>query len=249
MEPGSPTTSSYDLNAKFWVKIIRENLDRYRTELTNPAVLEAVGECGGSRLLDAGCGEGYLSRMFAELGARVDGVDSSQALVDAARTAPFPEPDRIVYHVGDVTYMNFAAETFDIAVCNHLLNDLPSPDKAISELYRVLRPGGRLVALMLHPCFYGFRIRSEGEPTRLPVSDYFTARHADQKFDVAGILSPAPVSVYVRPLEFYTEALLATGFHITGLREPHPSDKQLQDDWWRQNFTFPIFLLITATKN
>jgi ubiquinone/menaquinone biosynthesis C-methylase UbiE len=249
VKPGSSITSSYDLNAKFWIKIIRENLDRYRTELTNPAVLDAVGDCSGSRLLDAGCGEGYLSRMFAERDAQVDGIDSSPSLVEAARAASSPETVRIDYHIGDVTRMDFAGESFDIVVCNHLLNDLPAPADAISEFYRVLKPGGRLVILMLHPCFYGFRVRSEKDSTRLPVSDYFTARRAEQPFNVAGILSPAPVTVYVRSLEYYSEAIISTGFRITSLREPHPSDEQLQDEWWQQKFSLPLFLLITAGKS
>jgi ubiquinone/menaquinone biosynthesis C-methylase UbiE len=249
VKPGSSTTSSYDLNAKFWIKIIRENLDRYRTELTNPAVLDAVGDCRGSRLLDAGCGEGYLSRMFAERDAQVDGIDSSPSLVEAARAASSLEADRIDYHVGDVTRMDFAGEIFDIVVCNHLLNDLPVPADAISEFYRVLKPGGRLIILMLHPCFYGFRIRSENNSVRLPVSDYFIARRADQLFDVAGILSPAPVTVYVRSLEYYSEAIISAGFRITSLREPHPSDEQLQDEWWQQKFSVPLFLLITAVRS
>jgi ubiquinone/menaquinone biosynthesis C-methylase UbiE len=249
VKPGSSITSSYDLNAKFWIKIIRENLDRYRTELTNPAVLDAVGDCSGSRLLDAGCGEGYLSRMFAERDAQVDGIDSSPSLVEAARAASSPETDRIDYHIGDVTCMDFDGESFDIVVCNHLLNDLPAPVDAISEFYRVLKPGGRLVILMLHPCFYGFRVRSAKDSTRLPVSDYFTARRAEQPFNVAGILSPAPVTVYVRSLEYYFEAIMSTGFRITSLREPHPSDEQLQDEWWQQKFSVPLFLLITAGKS
>jgi ubiquinone/menaquinone biosynthesis C-methylase UbiE len=249
VKPGSSTTSSYDLNAKFWIKIIRENLDRYRTGLTNSAVLDAVGDCGKSRLLDAGCGEGYLSRMFAERGARVDGIDSSPSLVEAARAASSPETNSIDYHVGDVTHMDFAGESFDIVVCNHLLNDLPAPADAISEFCRILKTSGRLVILMLHPCFYGFRIRSEKGSGRLPVSDYFTARCAEQPFDVAGILSPAPVTVYVRSLEYYSEAIMSTGFRITSLREPHPSEEQLQDEWWQQKFSVPLFLLITAVKN
>ena len=249
MESGTTVESSYDLNAKFWIKIIRENLDRYRTELTDPAVLDAVGECGGSRILDAGCGEGYLSRFFARAHAQVDGIDLSSPLVEAARAAASQGDLRINYHVGDVTNMEFANETFDVVVCNHLLNDLPAPEAAITEFSRVLKPTGRLVILMLHPCFYGFRVRGDNDSVRLPVSNYFTARHAEQLFDVAGILSPAPVRVYVRPLEYYFRALISAGFGITSLREPHPSNAQLEDEWWQQKFAVPLFLLITAVKD
>ncbi|MGH3377211.1 MAG: class I SAM-dependent methyltransferase [Actinoallomurus sp.] len=58
---------------------MRERRDRYRTELTDAAVLDAVGPCAGWKVLDAGCGEGYLARSLASRGAEVIGVDVSRA--------------------------------------------------------------------------------------------------------------------------------------------------------------------------
>ncbi len=55
--------SSYSANAEYWTLIIRDGLDRYRTGLTNTAMLEAAGDVTGLSVLDAGCGEGYLARM------------------------------------------------------------------------------------------------------------------------------------------------------------------------------------------
>jgi ubiquinone/menaquinone biosynthesis C-methylase UbiE len=240
--------SSYDLNAEFWVKIMRESLDRFRTELTNAAVLNAAGNCQGSRLLDAGSGEGYLSRIFAGMGTQVDAIDFSSSLIEAGRNASAADGSQVTYHVGDVTRMGFAADTFDIVVGNHVLNDLAAPEEAIAEFYRVLKPNGRLVILMLHPCFYGFRVQGTEGSKRLPVSNYFSARHKDQPFNVAGIVSPAEVTVYVRPLEYYFAALISAGFQISRLQEPHPDEEQLNDEWWQKNFTVPMFLLITATK-
>jgi 2-polyprenyl-3-methyl-5-hydroxy-6-metoxy-1,4-benzoquinol methylase len=72
-----PLDSRWDANAAFWVQIMREHRDRYRNELTNPAVLQAIGPTDGLRVLDAGCGEGYLARLLARKGASVTGIDSS----------------------------------------------------------------------------------------------------------------------------------------------------------------------------
>src|SRR5882762_10163043 len=69
--------SRWDANASFWVQIIREHRDKYRNELTDRAMLKAIGEPAGLAVLDAGCGEGYLSRILASNGATVTGVDSS----------------------------------------------------------------------------------------------------------------------------------------------------------------------------
>jgi 2-polyprenyl-3-methyl-5-hydroxy-6-metoxy-1,4-benzoquinol methylase len=75
----------YADNSAFWVRIIREKLDRYRTELTDEAVLSAIGPLKDQTVLDGGCGEGYLSRELANRGAIVTGLDVSPSLIFAAR--------------------------------------------------------------------------------------------------------------------------------------------------------------------
>jgi 2-polyprenyl-3-methyl-5-hydroxy-6-metoxy-1,4-benzoquinol methylase len=59
--PTSSAPSHWEGNAGFWIRIIREQRDRYRTELTDQAVLAAIGDCADLDVLDAGCGEGYAS--------------------------------------------------------------------------------------------------------------------------------------------------------------------------------------------
>src|SRR5207237_8782987 len=65
----------WERNAEFWIRIIRERLDPFRTEVTDAAVLRALGPCADRSVLDAGCGEGYLTRRLAGRGAAAVGVD------------------------------------------------------------------------------------------------------------------------------------------------------------------------------
>lgn len=237
----------WDQNADFWVKIIREQRDRYRLELTDDAVLTAVSDCEGLDVLDVGCGEGYMARELAHRGAaHVHGIDKSADLVAAARAASDPA---LHFEEGDAADLPFGAETFDLVLANHLLNDLQDIQKPISEFARVLKPGGRFVALFLHPCFYGYRAERTTIRRTLPVTEYFSLRSVEQTFEVDGLTSPAETVTWVRPLEEYTTVLADNGLHIVGLTEPHPSIEQLeQNEWWRENFPRPIFLLITAQK-
>ncbi len=248
--PAHTAPSRWEGNAEFWVRIIRERRDRYRTELTDEAALTAIGACGGLDVLDAGCGEGYMTRLLAERGARrVTGADKSPALIAAARAASAGLP-AAHFTEADVADLPFGSESFDLALVNHLLNDLPDIVGPVSELVRVLRPGGRLVILMLHPCFYGHRAERQEIRRPLPVADYFAPRVIEQRFEVDGIVSPDPTVTWVRPLETYTKAITGSGLRITSLAEPHPSDAQLAESrWWRENFPRPLFLLITARKS
>jgi ubiquinone/menaquinone biosynthesis C-methylase UbiE len=244
-----PLPSRWDQNAPFWVQIIRENRDKYRTELTDPAMLQAIGQPEGLAVLDAGCGEGYLSRILASKGATATGIDSSARLIDAARTQNLTDELAVSFDVGSVDDLPYKNDAFDLVVCNHLFNDLRDPSKPIVEFARVLRPGGRLVILMLHPCFYNKHTERDQATNGLLASSYFDVRSIEQHFEVDGLTSPATNTAWFRPLEYYTEQLRRSGFIITELTEPHPTPNQVRaDPWWGMGFTRPLFMLIVSRR-
>ncbi|SRR6266498_543673 len=239
---------NWEMNASFWIRIIRERLDPYRTELTDNVLLNEVGPAGGQRILDAGCGEGYMSRLLARRGASVVGVDSCKGLIQAAQDLNDTERLDISYDVGDVGALALPDTTFDVVVCNHLINDLADPSIPFQEFARVLKGGGRVVILMLHPCFYVSRSTEQRSGGELISSEYFRVRRIEQHFEVVGITSPATVVAWIRPLESYCKLLFDAGFSISGLQEPRPTDQLLEDPWWRTSFTRPRFLMITAKR-
>ena len=239
------TRERWEANAQYWVKVIREGRDRYRTELTDAAVLDAVGECAGLRVLDAGCGEGYLSRKLASMGADVTGVDAAQGLIDAASSHPSPGARFIRAGVEDLPLKD---GEFDLVLCNHLFSHLQDPTRAIGEFARVLRGGGRLILLTLHPCFY-VKNSEQGAMNSVPAEEYFASRGIDQRFLVDGLESPSVITSWLRPLEYYAGTLRDAGFVIADLREPHPTAEQLRDDpWWRKGFPTARFLLLIAER-
>ncbi|TDB89748.1 class I SAM-dependent methyltransferase [Actinomadura sp. 7K534] len=241
------TRERWEANARYWVKVIRERRDRYRTELTDGAVLDAIGPCAGRRVLDAGCGEGYLARTLAAQGADVTGVDVSQGLIDAARAHPAQEATATFVRAS-VDDLPFEDDAFDLVVCNHLFSHLQDPTRAFGEFSRVLASGGRLILLTLHPCFY-VENSEQGAMNSVPASQYFASRGIDQRFLVDGLESPSMITSWLRPLEYYAGTLRDNGFVIADLREPHPTEEQMRDDpWWRKGFPTALFMLLIAER-
>ncbi|MFV2171724.1 class I SAM-dependent methyltransferase [Actinomadura sp. LOL_016] len=243
------TRRRWEDNADYWVQVIRERRDRYRIELTDAAVLDAIGDTVGLRVLDAGCGEGYIARTLAGQGADVLGVDVSQGLIDAASAVPArgggPAPSFVRASVDEIPAGD---DEFDLVVCNHLFSHLQDPTSAIGEFARVLRSGGRLVVLTLHPCFY-VENSEQGAMNSVPASRYFRPRGVDQHFNVDGVESPSMITSWLRPLEYYSGTLRDAGFVIADLREPHPTREQLRDDpWWRKGFPTALFMLLVAER-
>jgi len=94
----------------------------------------------GCKLLDAGCGTGYFSRRSLARGANVFSVDIGFNLLNEARKKGATKAV-----ASDITMLAFADDTFDVVISSECIEHTPSPDVAVSELVRVLRPGGTLV--------------------------------------------------------------------------------------------------------
>ncbi|RPH47117.1 MAG: class I SAM-dependent methyltransferase, partial [Planctomycetota bacterium] len=104
-------------------------------------VLQAAGAVRNLAVLDAGCGTGELCRRLADRGARVSGIDLCPGLLARARSLT-PEAGLAQ---ADVQALPFATGRFDLATSVLVLHYLEDPGRAIAELARVVRPGGRLM--------------------------------------------------------------------------------------------------------
>jgi SAM-dependent methyltransferase len=102
-----------------------------------------------SHILDVGCGTGEITSRLAELfpKASLVGLDLEQAHLDRARSRLEALRGRVRFERGDALSLPFAEASFDLVVCRHLLQALPDAARAIHEMVRVARPGGRLHVL------------------------------------------------------------------------------------------------------
>jgi len=96
----------------------------------------------GLRVLDIGCGGGFLAEEFAALGGQVTGIDPSPASVGAARAHAAERGLRIDYRTGTGEELPVADASFTVACCCDVLEHVPDVDRVISEVARVLEPGG-----------------------------------------------------------------------------------------------------------
>jgi len=106
-------------------------------------LLKAVGATRGLRLLDVACGPGYVAAAAARLGCSVVGLDFSSAMVEIAGKMFSAENTDLEFRVGDAERLTMPNDSFDAVVMNFGMLHLALPDSAISEAFRILRPGGR----------------------------------------------------------------------------------------------------------
>jgi ArsR family transcriptional regulator len=99
-------------------------------------------------VLDAGAGDGATAQLLAPRARSITCVDISETLIDAARVRLAGHPNAKA-EVADVTDLPFPAASFDQVLALNVLTHLRAPGRALAELGRVLRPGGRLVLVTL----------------------------------------------------------------------------------------------------
>ena len=130
---------------------------RYTKEWHIPRAADFRSACG-LKVLEIGCGLGTDGAQFAEAGADYTGVDLTEAAVELARKRfeLFNLPG--TFQTADAESLDFVDESFDLVYSHGVLHHTPDTEKAIREIHRVLRPGGRAVVMLYHRGSYNYRV-------------------------------------------------------------------------------------------
>jgi SAM-dependent methyltransferase len=125
-----------------------ERLERQAKLADLPRHLEFIPVQATSRVLDAGCGSGSMTRILARVAARghVTGVDlRGQYLEYARRVAAWEGLDNATFQEGDILRLPFPNASFDIVWSKYVFQWVNHPERAVQEFKRVTRPGGTVV--------------------------------------------------------------------------------------------------------
>lgn len=243
-------SASWDGVADWYAGWVGRDGSWYHRNLAVPLLMELLDLDRGERLADLGCGPGILAPVVRKAGGSMVGLDLSPRLIDVARR----NHGRLAqFVIGDATALPdhpaLGPGTFDAASFMLSIQDIDPLDAAIVSAARLLRRGGRLGIVMLHPCFrvprqsgWGFderralhfrRVDSYATELAVPMQSYAQGRTTRS---------------YHRPLSAYFTALRRAGLAVTGLKEVadigHEPDKAAR----RAMAEFPLLLGLRAEK-
>ena len=217
--------------------------DPLREHLLDPGTLSLLGDVSGKRVLDAGCGEGYFSRLLSSRGAKMAGIDISPKLVAHARR----KSPRLSFSVHDLCDpLPFNKNSFDIVLAHMVLMDFTPIAPTLSEFSRVLAPCGVCVFSILHPLVTAGELGKTFWERVFCRSPYYAlSSYAASQTRPWHIQNVGDSKVYHRSLEKYVSAFSSASFSLTTLREPVISDPELtnKNSFYRLSSKVPLFLI------
>ncbi|MGH9057711.1 MAG: class I SAM-dependent methyltransferase [Acidimicrobiales bacterium] len=234
----------WERNAGWWQECFTEGADPEYEEQILPLVAELLD--GSTRVLDVGCGEGQIGRLAAQTrGVRlVVGVDPTRAqLQEATRRG-----GGVLLGRAEAALLPFYPGSFDAVVACLVFEHVAALDEAISEVGRVLVPGGRFLLLLNHPLL------------QAPGSGWVDDRILDEQYWRIGpylvedsSLEEVDKGVWVpfihRPLSRYVNAMAAAAMYVTRMEEPSPPAGFLaRAAEYREAATIPRLLVLRAEK-
>lgn len=251
----------WDENAEAWTKLSRLGYDVFRDRVNTPAFLAMLPDISGLSGLDIGCGEGHNTRLFAGLGARVTAVDISEVFLSHAQEEERTRRRGIRYVRASAMELPFPENCFDFAGATMSLMDMPEHKKAVTEIFRVLKPGAFLQFSIIHPCFQTPRwkwvLNENGRKVAIECGDYFDPPDAETE---EWIFPAAPeefqrkfrkfvIPVFRRTLSSWLNLILDTGFSLDRFCEPYANEETARDcPDVAETRIVSFFLIIRCTK-
>lgn len=188
-----------------------------------------AASCKAHRVLDVGAGTGFLPLILHEMGLLVFGVDISNGMLRQAKEVFLSRKIDLELCLGDAEALPFRSSTFDLVTSRHLLWTLPDPAGAIEEWQRVLRPGGRLIAI-------------DGNWFDPAAKKRFTRWLFGQVAELSKDRNPVPFSEFYSPIEKHLPLFRSSRpdrcqalFQAAGLREVAVDDLDQVNRFYRRN--------------
>jgi ubiquinone/menaquinone biosynthesis C-methylase UbiE len=130
----------FDSIASQWDSLSKE----FYTEAVRERIYSMISPEPGNMIADLGAGTGFLSEGLKDGPASIIAVDKSSEMLKHMKLK-FQDARNIDYRVGDATQLPIKNNIIDYALANMYLHHVDDPPKAIREIYRILKSGGRMI--------------------------------------------------------------------------------------------------------
>ncbi len=240
-----------------WYHDTVEDKGSYQKDLILPNLIRLMDVRAGEMILDLACGEGFFSRRFNRLGAKVVASDISKELIEIAKKDK--DAQGVQFEVAPADKIPFVADaSIDKIVIVLALQNIENVPGVFTEVARVLKPGGKLFFVINHPAFripkqssWGWEQNAERTIQYRRVDRYLSELREYINMHPGDKPGETTVSFH-RPMQYFVKALKKNGMGVTGMEE-WTSDRKSQpgpraEAENRARIEIPMFMFIEARK-
>lgn len=217
--------------------VIEQGKDISLTAVTAPCILRNVGNDHPHRLLDVGCGSGYLTSRLSEVVDDCLGIDISGESIKLAQK--LYSADNLQFQCSSIAEFNTDAP-FDACVSNMVFMSDPDWLGSIRHIFDLLKPDGRLYFTITHPCFWPRYWNYQNESW----FDYRQEIFIEGDFGTSLAKSIGTTTHIHRPMSQYFNGIISSGFTIESVEEPYPV-KAVPEGY---TYEYPRFLFFKCRK-
>ena len=210
-----------------------------RRTLLNPTIFRLLGDVRDQLVLDAGCGHGYLSRLLAERGATVVGVEPAAVPIRYATQLEHERARGITYLQRDLSVPGPIGGPFDAVVANMVLLDIRAWRPAMRNCVAALRPGGLFIYSLHHPLWVPGELGARSERRVVQISEYLNEYVQDG----------GHASNFHRTLSTYINETIQLGCTIAELVEPQLRHDQIEEPTQEILTRIPNYVVIAARRH
>ena len=251
---GGRKPTLWDQASRWYDSLVGMSGSDYHQTIVMPGVLKMLELKPGRRVLDLACGQGVFSRFLLGKKIKPEGLDSSEELLRMARSRSVKS---IPYHLGNASDAKLlGGQEFDGIACLLAVQNMGKIEPVFQNVARWLKPKGKFVMVITHPCFRIPRQTHWGWDAEKKIEYRRVDRYASEM--KIPILTPPFIDkvnftmTYHRPLQNYFSALLKAGLCVDSLeewmsnKESAPGKRSRGENRARKEV--PLFMAIRAVR-
>jgi len=251
---GGRKPTLWDQASRWYDSLVGMSGSDYHQTIVMPGVLKMLELKPGRRVLDLACGQGVFSRFLLGKKIKPEGLDSSEELLRMARSRSVKS---IPYHLGNASDAKLlGGQEFDGIACLLAVQNMEKIEPVFQNVARWLKPKGKFVMVLTHPCFRIPRQTHWGWDEEKKIEYRRVDRYANEM--KIPMLTPPFVDkvnftmTYHRPLQNYFSALLKAGLCVDSLeewvsnKESAPGKRSRGENRARKEV--PLFMAIRAVR-
>ncbi len=226
--PNQAIREAWNLAASHFESLRESGQDVFEDIVNFPSLLGLMGNVEGKHILDAGCGIGEYTFQLDSLGAKCIGVDASERFVELS-SQRYPQCSFALVDLSK-PIRKFESHTFDIILSKYVLPFIEDIFVPLGEFRRLLKPLGCVVLSLGHPFSWLYHW----------LASYWKLNYREGFCDLEGYFKIKQIEIcinedegiqvplFYRPVSFYLNAFVQSGFRIARVEEPEPGADYLK---------------------